>query len=260
MNNNSTDSRNSSQGTDGVPDSAGRAFDGTSDALAPPLKRMSPDSIDDSMAFDLLENPQNWPGDPAIQATLAELLEVHLALHAHADELASTLMRPKGFRRHASGWLIAAAAAAFAVLPAAYVFTRVREAHRMQARGAELVTQYQKRVQAKLWSDFFMDSLDLLKQIESKAKYCAPDLEDRGGEIEMARRLYALGRSLPSDGLDDPKLLEAGRNIQNWLTEVSANDSCISVERTHELLLMAQSMELKHKTNMLQNKLKEIES
>jgi hypothetical protein len=191
---------------------------------------------------------------------LAELLEIHLAMHAHADNLASTLMRPKGFRRHAAGWLITAAAAAFAILPAAYVFTRVREAHRMQARGAELVTQYQKRVQAKLWSDFFMDSLDLLKQVQSKAKYCAPDLEDRGGEIERARRLYALGSSLPFDGLDDPELFEAGRNIQNWLTEVSANDACISVERSNELLVLAQIMELEHKTNMLQHKLKEIES
>ena len=260
MNNNPTDTNNYSQGTDGAPDSVGRAFDGSSDALAPPAKKVPPASIDDSTAFDLLENPQNWPSDPAIQATLAELLEVHLALHAHADELASTLMRPKGFRRHASGWLIAAAAAAFAVMPAAYVFARVREAHRMQARGAELVTQYQKRVQAKLWSDFFMDSLDLLKQVQSRAKYCAPDLEDRGGEIERARRLYALGRSLPFDGLDDPELFEAGRNIQNWLTEVSANDSCISVERSHELLALAQAMGLEHKTNMLQNRLKEIES
>jgi hypothetical protein len=185
MNNNPTDSKNPSHDTEGAPDSVGRAFNEDSDALATPAKKISPISIDESVAFDILENPQNWPSDPAIQATMAELLEVHLALHAHADELASTLMRPKGFRRHASGWLIAAAAA-FAVLPATYVFTRVREAHRMQTRGAELVTQYQKRVQAKLWSDFFMDSLDLLKQVQSRAKYCAPDLEDRGGEIETA--------------------------------------------------------------------------
>jgi len=260
MNDNPTNSKNSSLGTDGAPDPAVRATSGSGDALGFPAKKIEPPSIDDSLAFDLLEDPQHWPSDPAIQATLAELLEVHLAMHAHADELASTLMRPKGFRRHAAGWLIAAAAAAFAVLPAAYVFARVREAHRMQARGVELVTQYQKQVQAKLWSDFFTDSLDLLKQVESRAKYCAPDYEDRGSEIEMARRLYALGRSLPSNGLDDPELLEAGRNIQNWLTEVSANDSCISTERSHELLVLAQTMELKHKTSMLQNKLKEIES
>jgi len=220
----------------------------------------APSTIDDSMMFDLLENPHNWPSDPDIQSTLAELLELHLAMQAHADELASTLMRPKGFRRHATGWLMAAAAVAFAVIPATYVFARVREAHRMQTRGAELVTQYQKRVQAKLWSDFFMDSIDLLRQVKTRARYCAPDHEDRGGEIERAKRLYALGRSLPSDGLDDPELREIGRNMQNWLTEVSANDACISVERSHELLALAQIMELESKTNMLQNKLKEIES
>jgi hypothetical protein len=220
----------------------------------------APIPIDDSIAFDLLENPQNWPSDPATQATLAELLEVHLAMQAHADELATALMQPKGFMRHAAGWLIAAAAA-FAVLPAAYVFVRVREAHRMQARGAELVSQYQKRVQSKLWSDFFVDSVDLLKQIQSRAKYCAPDHEDRGGEIERAKKLYAIGHSLPFDGLDDPELHEAGRNMQNWLMEVSANDSCISIERSHELLALAQIMELESKTNMLKNKvLKEIES
>jgi len=233
---------------------------GSADASALSANTEAPFPIDDSAAFDLLENPQDWPSDPAIQGALAELLEVHLAMHAHADELAATLMRPKGFRRHASGWLMAAAAAAIAVLPAAYVFSRVREAHRMQARGAELVSQYQRRVQAKLWSDFFVDSLDLLKQIKAQARYCAPDHEDRGGEIERAKRLYALGRSLPLDGLDDPELFEAGRNMQNWLTELSANDACISVERSHELLALAQMMELENKTSMLQNKLKEIES
>ena len=254
--NGSTDSRNSSHSQAGVPDFTGER----SDVLALSAKVKVAVPIDDSVTFDLLDNPQDWPSDPAIQANLAELLEVHLAMQAHADELAATLMRPKGFRRHAAGWLIAAAAIAFAVLPATYVFARVREAHRIQARGAELVTQYQRRVQAKLWSDFFMDSLDLLKQVKTRAKYCGPDHEDRGREIERAKKLYALGRSLPFDGIEDPELFEAGRNMQNWLTEVSANDACIPTERSQELLVLAQIMELESKTRMLQNKLKEIES
>jgi hypothetical protein len=116
-------------------------------------------------------------------------------------------------------------------------------------------------VQVKLWSDFFLDSLDLINQVKSQAKFCSPGLEDRGGEVERAQRLYALGRSLSLDGLDDPELFEVGRNMQNWLTEVSANDTCISTERSHELLELARMMELESKASMfVRNNLKEVES
>ncbi|MCL1892904.1 MAG: hypothetical protein FWG02_01540 [Holophagaceae bacterium] len=216
--------------------------------------------LDDSIAFDLLESPQNWPNDPVLQAEYAELLEIHLAIQAHADDLTTALVNAKGFKRFISGWLLAVAAIAVAILPATFAVNHVKENRRMQARGGVVEVSIQKRLQAKLWSDFFGDSLDLLRQVKIPAKYCDPSHEDRSFEVEQARKLYAIGRSLSFDSLDDPEVLEAGRNLQNWLTEVSANDSCITLERSIELLDLAQRMDLEVKTTKLSYRLKEIES
>lgn len=216
--------------------------------------------INDSAAFDVLESPQMWPDDPILQGEFAELLEIHLALQAHADDLDAALVGPKGFRRFVSGWLMAVAAIAIAVLPATIAIARWRDTKRMQARGAVVEVEIQKRLQAKLWSDFLIDSLDLLRQVKIPAKYCDPTHEDRSFEVEQARKLYAVGHSLSFDNLDDPELLETGRNLQNWLTEVSANDGCITTERNYELLDLAQRMDLEDKTARMSHKLREIES
>ncbi len=41
----------------------------------------------DAERFDLLERPEHWPDDPAVQRQLAELLELHLALKAQGPSL-----------------------------------------------------------------------------------------------------------------------------------------------------------------------------
>ena len=38
---------------------------------------------DDSHTIELLEHPELWPDDPELQAELAELLELHLAMLSH---------------------------------------------------------------------------------------------------------------------------------------------------------------------------------
>ncbi|MDR1842003.1 MAG: hypothetical protein LBQ86_08820 [Holophagales bacterium] len=212
--------------------------------------------LDDAIGFDLLENPQNWPDDPAIQAELAELLEIHLAMKAHADDLASAIAPTKGFRRFVSGWMLPAAAIMLAVLPTLYAVSNIRETRRMRARGAVLEVQLQKRLTARLWSDFFNGSLDLLEQVKTPAGFCDPKREDRSVEVEQARRLYAMGRSLPLDVLNDPEALDARKNLQNWLTEVSANDACMTPERSLELLDIAQEMDLEAKAYKLNHKLR----
>jgi hypothetical protein len=217
-------------------------------------------AIDDALAFDLLENPQNWPDDPKLQAELAEILEIHLTMCAHADDVESALVPVKGFRRFAATWLLPAAALLVAVMPATYAILHVRETRQMQARGAELEVQLHKRVSAELWSAFFGDSLELLKQVQSPAKYCAPSREDRSGEVEQARKLYAMGRSLPLDDLDDQEALEARKVLQNWLTEVSANDTCMTIERSHELSGLAAEMDLEGKADKLSRKLRGVNS
>jgi hypothetical protein len=219
--------------------------------------------VDGALAFDLLENPQNWPDDPGLQGELAEALEMHLALCAHADDAESALAPVKGFRRFASAWLLPAAAVLVAVLPATYAVAHVRETRRMQARGAALEAQMQRRVSAALWSDFFGDALELLRQVQSPARHCAPLREDRSGEVEQARRLYAMGSSLPMDGLDDlndQEALEAKKVLQNWLTEVSANDACMTLERSHELSGLAIEMDLEGRAGRLNRRLKGVHS
>jgi len=148
-------------------------------------------------------------------------------------------------------WMLSAAAIMLAVLPAAYAVNRTREARRMQARGAALEAALQEHIQAELWSDFFEGSLDILKRVKMSAKYCDPAHEDRSEEVEQARRLYAMGNSLPLDGLNNPEKINAKNDLQNWLTEVSANDSCMSIERSHELLTIAKEMDLEGKVKKL---------
>jgi len=232
---------------------------------------------DDAFNFDLIENPQNWPDDPAIQAELAELLEIHLAMQAHADEVADALNPTKGFRRFVGRWILPAAAILLAILPTLYAVSNIQETRRMRARGAVLETEIQKRLSTKLWYDFFSGSLDLLEQVKTPAKFCdisnGYDIanvsgsgygaasvlkrEDRSYEVEQARRLYAMGRSLPLDALNEPEALDARKNLQNWLTEVSANDTCMSPERSLELLNIAREMNLEGKAYKLNRKLRE---
>ena len=216
--------------------------------------------IDDALAFDLLENPQNWPDDPKIQSELAELLEIHLAMRAHADDLEPALTNVKISKRIATAWMLSAAAILLAVLPAAYVVSRTREARRMQANGAALAAVLQERIQAEFWSDFFEGSLDLLKRVKMSARYCDPAHEDRSEEVEQARRLYAMGISLPLDGLNNPETISAKNDLQNWLTEVSANDTCMTPERSHELLALAKEMDLEGKVKKLDLRLRGVES
>jgi hypothetical protein len=213
--------------------------------------------MDDALAFDLLENPQNWPDDPGMQGELAGMLEMHLAVCAHADDAASALVPAKGIQRFAAAWLLPAAAVLIAVLPATYAIAHVREMRRMQVRGAALEVRAQRRVSAELWSEFFGDALELLRQVQSPARFCAPSKEDRSGEVEQAKRLYAMGSSLPMDDLDDQETLDTRKALQIWLTEVSTHDACMSVERSHELLGLAAEMDLEGKADRLNRRLKE---
>ncbi|MDR2697134.1 MAG: hypothetical protein LBB40_01505 [Holophagales bacterium] len=211
--------------------------------------------FDDTLAFELLENPENWPDDPVIQAELAELLEIHLAIQAHADDIAPTLTRMKKSKRLATAWILSAAAIMLAVLPAAYAVSRTREARRMQARGVALEVKLQEHLQVKLWSDFFEGSLELLKRVKTPTKFCAPTREDRSEEVEQAKRLYAMGNTLPLDGLDSAGAINAKNDLQNWFTEVSANDACMTIERSHELLSLASEMDLEGKAKKFNIKL-----
>jgi hypothetical protein len=211
--------------------------------------------FDDALAFELLEKPENWPDDPVIQAELAELLEIHLAMQAHTDDIAPMLTRMKKSRRLTTTWILSAAAIMLAVLPAVYAVSRTREARRMQVRGAALEVNLQEHLQVKLWSDFFESSLELLKRVKTPARFCDPGREDRSEEVEQAKSLYAMGNTLPLDGLNNAEAINAKNDLQNWLTEISANDVCMTIERSHELLTLAIEMDLENKAGKFNLKL-----
>lgn len=69
--------------------------------LDPQRSESSP--LDEARLFELLEQPELWPEDPAAQAELAGLLELHLALTCHGTELAAGLAQPRGPAGRAPG-------------------------------------------------------------------------------------------------------------------------------------------------------------
>ena len=74
------------------------------------LESQSPQpGLDEARLFELLEQPELWPEDPAAQAELATLLELHLALGSHGPALAEGLA-PAPRARWTTSWSLAAAA------------------------------------------------------------------------------------------------------------------------------------------------------
>ena len=86
---------------------------------------MNPESelrdLSNERAFEILEHPELWPDDPAVQAELAALLELHLALQSEgvAEAVLEGAPRPRPLI-HRFPWLMSAAAAILVAIPLAY--------------------------------------------------------------------------------------------------------------------------------------------
>ncbi len=205
----------------------------------------------DAERFELLEHPEQWPADPAVQAELAELLELHLALQAHAPELQASLRPVSPVLRLRSHWLMAAAALFMAILPTLYALQHARSLQRQAGHRARIEASAQKRAQGRLWAAFFQQSSELIQRFGRNPLVCEKDGEDRSEERLLAMALLEASRQLEGQTVALPEAETARNELHFWLTELSLEDGCMSPERAAELRQLASAQDLEGQAQRL---------
>lgn len=213
-----------------------------------------PQTRADAERFDLLEHPERWPEDAASQARLAELLELHLALQAHGPELADATPTPRRFR--SSSWLLAAAAVLLAVVPSLYALSHIRSLQTQAKSRAHIQESARRRAELRLWASFFEQSRELIARFELDPPVCGTDREDRSEERALAMALLQASRQLDAQGAPVPGAQITRHELQAWLTELSLEDGCLTVERAAELRQLAQAQDLQAQARKLGDLLK----
>lgn len=204
---------------------------------SPNPQRLDPSPLDDARRFELLDQPECWPEDPAAQAELAELLELHLALGSHGPALAADLAPTLPLRARWSGsWTLAAAAVLLiALIPAAFTTQRLRTLQALARDTARLEQLAQKRTQDRAWIAFFRQSTTLLQDFEQNPTLCKKGEEDRRQEREMALALLEASHQLAAQGAPIQEAEAIRASLHTWLSEVAFEDNCLTVERAQEL-------------------------
>jgi hypothetical protein len=220
--------------------------------------RPSPDTgpQDEARLFDLLEQPEAWPEDPVLQAELAQLLELHLALGAHGPALAEGLA-PAPRARWTTSWSLAAAAVLLvALIPAAFTVLRLQTLRTQAQDTVRLEQLAQKRTQDRAWIAFFQQSTTLLKDFEQNPALCKKGEEDRRQEREMALALLEASHQLAAQGapLQEAEVIRA--SLHSWLAEVAFEDDCLNVERAQELRQWAATHNLESESERMQRRLR----
>ena len=218
-----------------------------------------PKTLSDEEAFELLTHPESWPDDAGVQAELAGLLELHLALQAHAEPGWSleAAAEPRSLPRRFP-WLLTAAAVLLVALPLGYHVQHARtlaELARNQARIQELA---QKRGEDRLWSAFFQQSSTLIQDFRKHARVCDParDTEDRSAERELAFALLQASHKLAAQDAPAPDAEGLRSDLHAWLMELSMEDSCLPPERADELRQWASSHNLENEAERMGRMLK----
>jgi hypothetical protein len=222
----------------------------------PDSQRLDPGSPDEARLFELLEQPELWPQDPAFQAELAGLLELHLALGHHGPALAEVLAPAVRPRWKASWSLAAAAVLLVALVPAAVTVQRLQTFRRQAQDTARLEQLAQKRTQDRAWITFFQQSKALLQDFEQNPTLCKKGEEDRRQERDMAVALLEASHQLAAQGapLQEAELIRV--SLHSWLSEVAFEDSCLSPERARELRQWAASHNLESEAERMQRRLR----
>ncbi len=223
---------------------------------SPDPQRLDPSHLDQARLFELLEQPERWPEDPATQAELAGLLELHLALGCHHQALAQGLA-PVPRVRWSGSWILAAAAILLvALIPAAFTVQRT-QALQAQARDTARLEQLaQKRTQDRAWIAFFRQSTTLLQDFEQNPTLCKKGEEDRRQEREMALTLLEASHQLAAQGapLQEAEAIRA--TLHAWLSEVAFEDNCLPVERAQELRQWAAAHNLETQSERMERRLR----
>ncbi|MBI1751490.1 MAG: hypothetical protein HY014_17225 [Acidobacteria bacterium] len=219
-------------------------------------QRLDSSPLDEARFFELLEQPEAWPEDPAVQAELADLLELHLALGCHASDLADHLAPAPRPRWKASWALAAAAVFLMALVPAFTTLQRTRSLQAQARDTARLEMLAQKRTQDRAWIAFFQQSATLLQDFEQNPALCKKGEEDRRQERDMAMALLESSHQLAAQGapLKEAEIIRA--NLHAWLFEVASEDSCLSVERAQELRQMAAAHNLETQSERMERRLR----
>ncbi len=223
---------------------------------APEPQRLDPTTPDEARLFDLLEQPEAWPEDPKLQAELADLLILHLALSHHGPDLAQDLA-PVPRARWTTSWSLAAAAVLLiALIPAAFTVQRLQSL-RIQAQDTvRLEALAQKRTQERAWIAFFQQSTTLLQDFEQNPALCNKGEEDRRQERDMAMALLEASHQLAAQGapLKEAEIIRA--SLHTWLSEVAFEDSCLSPERARELRQWAAANHLESQAERMERRLR----
>jgi hypothetical protein len=219
-------------------------------------QRLDPNLLGEARLFDLLEQPELWPEDPAVQAELAGLLELHLALESHAAAAAEDLT-PLSRLRWNSRWTLAAAAVLVAALvPAAFTLQHLQSLRVLARDTARLEQLAQKRTQDRAWITFFRQSTTLLQDFEQNPTLCKKGEEDRRQERDMAMALLEASHQLANQGAPIQEAEAIRASLHAWLSELALEDSCLPVERAQELRQWAAAHNLETQAEHMERRLR----
>ncbi len=211
---------------------------------------------DEARCFEILDQPELWPEDPARQAELADLLELHLALRSHGPALAADLA-PAPRTRWTGSWTLAAAAVLLvALIPAVATLQRTRSLQALARDTARLEQLAQKRTQDRAWIAFFQQSTTLLQDFEQNPTLCKKGEEDRRQEREMAVALLEASHQLAAQGAPLKEAEAIRATLHTWLSEVAFEDNCLSVERAKELRQWAAAHNLETQAERMERRLR----
>ena len=207
---------------------------------------------DDARLVALLESPELWPDDPAVQAELAALLELHLALESHGPGLAPALAPPPRARWTGTWALAAAAVLLIALVPAGIVIQRQQSLRALAQDTERIETLAQKRNQDRAWIAFFRQSTTLLKDFQQNPDLCRKGEEDRRQEHEMAVALLEVSHQLAAQGAPVEEAEAIRASLHTWLSELAFESDCLDVNRARELRQWAATHNLEGQTDRME--------
>jgi hypothetical protein len=220
---------------------------------------MNPETeLSDARKLELLEHPELWPEDPAVQAELAELLELHLALMAEgvAGRALEGAPGPVPLLRRFP-WLMSAAAAVLVAVPLVYHTLHARELAAVEKDQARIQDLAQKRGQDRLWAAFFHQSSTLIQDFSRHPEACAKEnTEDRTADREIALALLEASHGLAAQEAPAPEAEAVRADLHAWLRELSLEDPCMDPQRAEELRQWATAHNLGDEAQRLSQVLK----
>jgi hypothetical protein len=209
--------------------------------MNPATQNLDAQTLRDARLLELLEHPELWPEDPAAQAELAGLLELHLAMSAHGEALAPGLA-PR--RSWGGAWLPAAAAVLMILGPSAYAIHRMNDLRAQAADRARIDQAALKRAQDRAWGAFFDQAAGLVHDFEKKPPSCTRGEEDRRLERETAVALLEASHQLAAQGSPVTGAENTRTDLHAWLSEIALENGCLSPERDKELRQYAMAKDL----------------